>query len=310
MQKLPIGTQSFSILRKNNYLYVDKTKYICKLIEDGRLYFLSRPRRFGKSLLVSTLEEVFKGNKKLFEGLYIQDNWPLDKKYPVLVLDFGGDKYKTVDDLKVKITDIINRKAREFGVEIYSESLGEKFTDLITGIYNKTKKEVVILIDEYDKPILANLGNNNLKEFQDEIGSFYEVLKTNDEYIKFLFLTGISKLAHVSIFSKLNSPKDITLNEKYNSICGYTQVELETNFQYYIEKLAIKFNCVYGECVDYIKYYYNGYSWNGKEKVYNPFSTLLCFDDGEFSKNWFNTGTPSVLADYPMSKYSQNLSYE
>ena len=303
MQKLPIGRQNFKQIRENNYLYVDKTKYIYEMIASGDINFLSRPRRFGKSLLVSTMEELFKGNKKLFEGLYIYDNWSWNDKYPVIVLDFAGGNYETSDDLENKINNLLNRKAREFEVELYSNTIDERFTDLITGIYNKTKKEIVILIDEYDKPIISNLQNKNLDNIQKTLGSFYEVLKANDEYIKFLFITGISKIAHVSVFSKLNSPKDLTLNEKFNSICGYTQIELESNFCVYIEKLANKFNCSYGECLSYIKTFYNGYSWNGKEKVYNPYSTLLCFDEGKFSKNWFNTGTPSVLADYPISKY-------
>ena len=304
MQKLPIGRQNFKQIRKNNYLYVDKSKYIYEMIRSGDINFLSRPRRFGKSLLVSTMEELFKGNKELFQGLYIHDKWDWEDKYPVIVLDFGGDKYESLNSLKKKINDIINRKAREFQVEIYSESLGEKFTDLITGIYNKTEKELVILIDEYDKPILANLGNKNLKDIQDELGSFYEILKVNDKYIKFIFITGISKIAYVSIFSKLNNLDDLTLINEFNSICGYTQEELENSFPKYIERLSNKLKKSYEKTIDQIKLYYNGYSWNGKEKVYNPYSTLLCFKHGEFSKNWFNTGTPSVLANHPMSKYS------
>ena len=303
MQKLPVGTQSFSILRKNNYLYVDKTEYIYNMVENGRTYFLSRPRRFGKSLFLSTIEELFKGNKELFKGLYIYDKWNFEDKYPVMVLDFGGGNYDTLNSLENTIEDIINRKAREFQVELYSKTLGGKLTDLITEIYNKTKKELVVLIDEYDKPIISNLQNKNLESIQDKLGSFYEVLKVNDRYIKFLFITGISKIAHVSIFSKLNNLNDISLIDKYNSICGYTQEEFSINFQDYVEKLANKFNCSYDECLNYIKEYYNGYSWNGKDKVYNPFSTLLCFENGEFSKNWFNTGTPFVLTSFPMSKY-------
>ena len=304
MQKLPIGRQNFKQIRENNYLYVDKTKYIYKMINSGDINFLSRPRRFGKSLLVSTLKELFKGNKKLFEGLYIYDKWNWENKHPVIVLDFGGGDYETLNSLEDTLDDIIYRLAREFQVELYSKTLSGKFTDLITGIYNKTKKEVVVLIDEYDKPIISNLQNKNLDSIQNKLGSFYEILKVNDEYIKFLFITGISKIAHVSIFSKLNNPNDISLVDKYNTICGYTQEELESNFQKHITKLSKKFNCSYEECVDYIKEYYNGYSWNGKEKVYNPFSTLLCFENEEFSKNWFNTGTPGVLTNYPISKYS------
>lgn len=303
MKKLPIGIQTFSEIQEKDYIYVDKTKHIHKLATEGKVYFLSRPRRFGKSLLVSTLKELFKGNKKLFKGLFIYDKWNWDEKYPVIVLDFGGGNYETAKDLEDKINNIIHRKARDFEVEIFSNTIDEKFTDLITGIYNKTKKEVVVLVDEYDKPIISNLQSKNLEKIQNKLGSFYEILKVNDEYIKFVFITGISKFAHVSVFSKLNSLKDITLNNKFNSICGYTQEELENNFQKYIVKLADKIDYSYDECIKHIKSFYNGYSWNGKEKVYNPYSTLLCFDEGKFSKSWFNTGTPTVLAEYPMSKY-------
>jgi len=304
MQKLPVGRQDFGTIRENNNLYVDKTKYIYEMIESGDINFLSRPRRFGKSLLISTLKELFTGNKKLFKELYIYDKWNWDEKHPVILLDFAGGDYESLEALENTIDDIIYELAREFEVKIYSKTLGRKFKDLISGIYKKTGQKVVVLIDEYDKPIISNLQSNNLEKIQTKLGSFYEILKVNDKYIKFLLLTGISKIAHVSVFSKLNSPKDLTLNEKYNAICGYTQKELENNFKDHIEKLADKFNYSYDECINQIKAYYNGYSWNGKEKVYNPYSTLLCFDEYEFSKNWFNTGTPSVLADYPMSKYS------
>ena len=304
MQKLPVGRQDFGTIIEDNNLYVDKTKYIHKMIKNGDINFLSRPRRFGKSLLVSTLKELFEGNKKLFKGLYIYDKWNWEDIYPVLILDFGGENYETPNDLEDKLDDIIHRKARDFDVEIFSKTLNEKFTDLITEIYKKTGKKVVVLIDEYDKPIISNLKNKNLEKIQNKLASFYEVLKVNDSYIKFIFITGISKIAHVSVFSKLNSPNDLTLNEKFNSICGYTQDELEDNFQEYIEKLAKKLNCTYDECVNQIKSYYNGYSWNGEEKVYNPYSTLLCFNNEKFSKNWFNTGTPTVLTSHPISKYS------
>ena len=305
MEKLlPIGIQTFSEIREKNYVYVDKTQYIHKLATEGKSYFLSRPRRFGKSLLVSTLKELFKGNKKLFKELYIYNKWNWEDKYPVIVLDFGGGDYKTLKALEDGIDDRIARLAREFQVKIYSKTIEGKFTDLITEIYNKTNKKVVILIDEYDKPIISNLQNKNLENIQDKLGSFYEVLKVNDEYIKFIFLTGISKIVHVSVFSKLNNLDDLTLINEYNSICGYSQEELENNFQKHIEKVANKTKKSYDETVNQIKSYYNGYSWNGIEKVYNPYSTLLCLKHGKFSKNWFNTGTPSVLNDFPMSKYT------
>jgi len=304
MQKLPVGRGNFAIIREDNNLYVDKTEYIYKMINSGDINFLSRPRRFGKTLLVSTLKELFEGNEKLFKGLFIHDKWEWDEKYPVLLLDFGGGEYNTLKALDDKIDDIIMRKAREFQIEIYSKTLGEKFTDLIIGIYNKIGKKVVVLIDEYDKPIISNLQNESLGDIENKLGSFYEALKTNDQYIRFIFITGISKFAHVSVFSKLNNLDDISLVDEFNSICGYTQAELENNFQDYIEKLANKFNYNYNETLARIKSFYDGYSWNGKEKVYNPYSTLLCFKHSKFSKEWFNTGTPFVLADYPISKYN------
>ena len=304
MKKLPIGIQTFSEIREENYIYIDKTKYIHKIATEGKVYFLSRPRRFGKSLLISTIKELFKGNAKLFEGLYVYDNWDWDQQYPVILLDFGGGDYETINSLEDTINDIIYELAREFQVKIYSKTLGRKFKDLITGIYNKTGKKVVVLIDEYDKPIISNLQNKNLKKIQTKLGSFYEILKVNDQYIKFLFITGISKLAHISVFSKLNNLDDLTLINEFNSICGYTQEEFENNFQEYIEKLSNKLNKSYDDIINQIKSYYNGYSWNGLEKVYNPYSTLLCLKHGEFSKNWFNTGTPSVLTDFPLSKYT------
>ena len=190
MQKLPIGTQSFSILRNNNYLYVDKTKYIYKMIEDGRVYFLSRPRRFGKSLLITTIKELFEGNKKLFEGLYIHDKWNWEEKYPVIILDFGGGNYKTPNDLENKINNIIHRRAREFEVEIFSNTIDEKFTDLITGVYNKTGEKVVVLVDEYDMHIIDSLNDIEVdKRNRDILNSFYKVLKATDNYLKFIFLT-------------------------------------------------------------------------------------------------------------------------
>ncbi|KZX17494.1 ATP-binding protein [Methanobrevibacter filiformis] len=304
MQKLPVGRQNFATLRKNNYLYVDKTKYVHKMIESGDINFLSRPRRFGKSLLLSTLKELFEGNKKLFEGLYIYDKWEWEDNYPVITIDLAGGTYNNLNVLETKLKDIIHRIARDFQVNIYSESLEEKFTDLISEISKKTNKSVVVLIDEYDKPIISNLQNKNLEEIQSKLGSFYEVLKTNDQYIKFIFLTGVSKFTKVSVFSKLNNVDDLTLIDEFNSMCGYTQEELEDNFSDYIKNLSNKFKTSNSEIIAKIKTFYNGYSWNGREKVYNPYSTLLCFKHGEFSKNWFNTGTPNVLADYPLNRYN------
>ncbi|MDR3062744.1 MAG: AAA family ATPase, partial [Methanobrevibacter sp.] len=304
MEKLPVGIQTFSQIREEGYVYVDKTKYMYEITTQGKPYFLSRPRRFGKSLLISTLKELFQGNKKLFKGLYIYDKWNWEETYPVIHIDLAGGTYNDLNDLENKLKSIINRIARNFQVKIYSEPLDEKFTDLISEISKKTNKKVVILIDEYDKPIISNLQNKNLDKIQSKLGNFYEVLKTNDPYIRFIFLTGVSKFAQVSVFSKLNNLDDLTLVDEFNSICGYTQEELEANFQPFIQKLADKFQISYLDALDRLKSFYDGYSWNGKVKVYNPYSTLLCFKHGEFGQEWFNTGTPSVLANYPIGAYS------
>jgi hypothetical protein len=304
MLKLPVGIQTISKIREEEYVYVDKTKYIQEMITKGKLYFLSRPRRFGKSLLISTLKELYIGNKKLFEGLYIYDKWDWNEKYPVVVLDFGGGDYSSLKSLEETVEDLILRLSREFQVELFSKTLNGKFTDLITEIYNKDKKKkVVVLIDEYDKPIIENLQNKNLAKIQKKLGSLYEILKVNNQYIEFLFITGISKIAHISVFSKLNNLDDISLIEEFNGICGYTQEELEEYFPDHIENLGNKLNMSYGDALNQIKSFYDGYSWDGSEEIYNPFSTMLCLKHGKFSKNWFNTGTPSILTDYPMNKY-------
>lgn len=296
MKKLPIGTQSFSILRNNDYLYVDKTKYISKMVENGRIYFLSRPRRFGKSLLVSTIEELFKGNKKLFENLYIYDKWDWKETYPVIHIDLSDGDFRTTDKLEKSLEDIINRYARELELPIYSKTLSGKFTDLIFETHKKIGKKVVILVDEYDKPIIDNITKKDiLNSNQEVLKSFYNVLKGVDGYIKFVFITGVSKFANMSLFSSLNSLDDITLNKEFACICGYTHQELRDNFKDYLNNLKNELSLSYEETIQKINYWYDGYSWDGEKRVYNPFSSLKLFNSNEFSDYWFETGTPELL---------------
>ena len=304
MLKLPVGIETFSELREEGYVYIDKTQYLHKLVKEGKSYFLSRPRRFGKSLFLSTIKELFKGNKKLFEGLYIYDKWDWDEKYPVITLNLGGGKFHTANDLETDLMNILNDLAFEFNIKFENTTASRRFGELIKKIHKKTNKKVVVLVDEYDQPIISNLQNKDLNIIQEDLGSFYQILKANDEFIKFIFITGISKFAHVSIFSKLNNLDDISLIDEFNGICGYSQEDLEDNFQDYVQKLANKFEYSYTDALNEIKAFYNGYSWNGDEKVYNPFSTLLCFKYSEFLSEWFNSGTPRVLANYPMSTHS------
>ena len=304
MLKLPVGIETFSELQEEEYVYIDKTQYIHKLVNEGKSYFLSRPRRFGKSLLLSTMEELFKGNKKLFKGLYIYDKWDWNEKYPVIAINFGGGEYSTITDLQNTLADILDDLGEQFNIELKRRTLPQRFGELIRKVYEKTNQKVVILIDEYDQPIISNLQSKDLNRFQEDLGSFYQILKVNDKFIKFIFLTGISKFAQVSVFSKLNNLDDLSLIDEFNGICGYSHEDLKSNFQDYIQKLANKFEYSYEDAINEIKAFYDGYSWNGKEKLYNPYSTLLCFKHSEFTTEWFNTGTPTVLAQYPMNTHS------
>ncbi|MDR2830853.1 MAG: ATP-binding protein [Methanobrevibacter sp.] len=304
IRKLPVGMQTFSEIREEGYVYIDKTRQIHDLINEGKIYFLSRPRRFGKSLLLNTIEEVFKGKKELFKGLFIYDKWKWEEKYPVIHVDFSEISHETPETLKESLIEFIQGKSEEFDVALNKHFISPMFAELIKKLNEKTGQKVVILIDEYDLPIIDNLFNNEvLKDNEKVLRSFYRVLKSNDEYVRFVFITGISKFAHVSVFSTLNNTDDITLISEYNSICGYTQEELEDNFKDHIKKLSIKLKLTPEEAMERIKHYYNGYTWNGEEKVYNPYSTLLCLKHAKFSKNWFNTGTPNLLADYPMREF-------
>jgi hypothetical protein len=298
MKKLPIGIQTFSELRTNDYLYIDKTKDIHRMITSGKPFFLSRPRRFGKSLLVSTLEEIFKGNKYLFEGLYIYDYWDWTQQHPVIRLDFGGRSNNSAEILNLSLTNFIETVAREYDVSLREAPLPDRFSELIEKLHVSTGKQVVVLIDEYDKPIIDNLSVPEIMEENKRIlHDFYQILKAADEHLRFIFLTGVSKFAGVSIFSGLNNLNDITLDERYASLCGYTQQELETNFAEYIDDVVQYMNTDKAKLLDDIRFWYNGYSWDGRTPVYNPFSTLLFFDKRQFDNYWFRTGTPTFLIE-------------
>ncbi|KZX12967.1 ATP-binding protein [Methanobrevibacter curvatus] len=298
MQKLPVGIQTFSEIREEGYVYVDKTKYIHEITTRGKPYFLSRPRRFGKSLLISTLKELFEGNKKLFKDLYIYDKWDWNKKYPVIKIDFGSMDYENSDELKDSLFDFLDETSEKFEIELKRRNLSQRFGELIKKINKKFKEKVVILIDEYDKPIIDHIANFKIADDNRKtLNNFYQSLKANDEFIKFIFITGISKFSSTSIFSGLNNPKDITLSKNYTKICGYTHKELEDYFKEHIENLANEESLSYEETIAKIEYWYDGYTWDGKNKVYNPFSTLLLFDEREFSNYWFSSGTPTFLIE-------------
>ena len=284
MKSLPTGMQYFKEIIENNYLYVDKTKYIHKIASTGKFYFLSRPRRFGKTLLVNTLEELFKGNKELFEGLYIQDKWNFEKNYPIIKIDFGDISHDTSSNLKLSLIKFLKDTAANENIKLEDiDLIPDKFSELIKKLHDKKGKQVVILIDEYDKPIIKHLDDIELAESnRDILSSFYQVLKANDKYLRFVFLTGVSKLGEIgdfaesanlrfakfsktSIFSELNNLSDLTVDPNFAKICGHTQEELEKYFKGYINKLAKKYNTSIDITLSYIEKWYKGYSWNGKD---------------------------------------------
>jgi hypothetical protein len=286
MKLLPIGISDFKELIQGNFIYVDKTEYIYDLIKQGKYYFLSRPRRFGKSLLLSTIRYLFESYEELFKGLYIENKWNWNETYPVIRISFAIDLLKKEDYKKRIIQELLkNYLHNELDTFQKTEDEVELFEYLIINIFRKHKKKVVILIDEYDKPILDLIENiKEAEQVRKYLKAFYSVLKNLDEYIKFVLITGVTKFAKVSLFSGLNQLKDISLDPKYGNICGYTQHELEFYFKDYLQNLNL----------DEIKEWYNGYYFL-QDTLYNPFDILLYLDSKRFDNYWYKTGTPNFL---------------
>jgi hypothetical protein len=298
LQNLPIGIQSFADLRGKGYLYVDKTELVHRLVSTGKSYFLSRPRRFGKSLLVSTLEALFRGQKEFFKDLWIEDKWDWSNSNPVIRLDFGSLAYGTAEQLARSLRSFVDRLAQKFGVQLGTIETSPRFSELIEKIHETTGRQVVVLVDEYDKAIVDHLSRPEIADANREIlRDFYQVLKSTDEHLRFIFLTGVTRFAKVSLFSGLNSPKDITLAPQYAAICGYTQEELESNFDAHLQAMADSLNAEKTELLSQIKRWYNGFSWDGRISVYNPFSTLQLLDIQIFQDYWFASGSPQFLLE-------------
>ena len=291
MKNLPLGRQIFSELIEGNYLYIDKTRDIYNLLTDGgKYYFLSRPRRFGKTLLISTLKEIFSGNKKLFKGLWIYDKLTWEK-HPVIHLDFLGMEYDSRQRLIETLEFLVNQNAKNHGLGLTEKRYDKRFKELILEL-SKTNK-VVILVDEYDKPLIDFVDKNDIaKENRDVLKTFFGNIKGADEYIRFVFITGVSKFSKVSVFSDLNNLRDITLSKAFSTMLGYTQEELLYYFNDRIDKMA---EGEKDQLVVDIKNWYNGYSWDGKKFVYNPLSILQLFKEERFGNYWFSTGTPTFL---------------
>jgi hypothetical protein len=286
-KKLPIGIQTFREIREGNYYYVDKTPLALQLIDEGKHYFLSRPRRFGKSLFLDTLKELFEGNHPLFQGLYAETHWDWSVKYPVLRLSLGARVAKTPEILAAALDkQLAYLEALHHCPATYSDP-PNRLADLIEKVAAQTSQRVVVLIDEYDKPILDNITEPEMaRTMRNTLRDLYAVLKDNDAYLKFVFITGVSKFSKVSLFSGLNNLEDITLRADYSHLCGYTANDLETVFAPELE----------GVDRAQVQAWYNGYNWRG-EAVYNPFDLLLFFREREFKSYWFETGTPTFLLD-------------
>ena len=291
LPNLPIGIQYFAEVRKANCVYIDKTEYIYKICRPpNRPYFLSRPRRFGKSLTLDTISELFQGNRTLFEGLWIEDKWDWSQTYPIIRLSLDSIDHET-GGLKYALLVALQEVADDFEITLISKSPGVALKELIKKISKQTGKQVVVLIDEYDKPIIDYIDPYNLKKAQsqrDILKGFYGVLKQASKDIRLLFITGVSKFARVSIFSELNHLDDLTLHPDFAGLCGYTKDELTNSFGDYIQAMP-------PDTLEKMRKWYDGYSWDGKTFVYNPYSILHFFSKRNYANYWFATGTPTFL---------------
>ena len=287
-RRLPIGIQTFRELREEDCYYVDKTAYIERLRHEGKHYFLSRPRRFGKSLFLDTLKELFEGSEELFAGLYIHDRHDWSQRHPVVRLSFGGSSFTEPAHLLANVMAQLEGVAEQQGVSARYATGPERFAYLLRTVHARAGQRVVVLVDEYDKPILDALEEPEVaRANRNYLRGLYGVIKDSDAHVRFTFLTGITKFSKVNLFSQLNNLTDLTLDPVYSSICGYTEGDLETVFA---PELA-------GLDRERVREWYNGYSWLGAEKVYNPYDVLLLFRRREFAAHWFETGTPAFLVD-------------
>ena len=308
MVNYPIGIQTFDKIRQGGYLYIDKTKYIYEITHPGQYVFLSRPRRFGKSLLTSTFDSYFRGRKDLFKGLAIEKLEKDWTEYPVLHFDLSDIKKGTVEDFGENVNSSLASMEGEFGIAKTSDNPGTRLKDLVERIYNKTGKQVVLLFDEYDAPLLTVLHDpERLETMRTELQSFYSPIKKLDPYLRFVFITGITKFSQLSIFSQLNNLNNISMLPQYAAMCGITIKELEDNFQEGIAVLAEKYHYSHKQVIDKLLYHYDGYHFaEDSEGVLNPFSLLSAMNNRKFNNYWFSTGTPTFLVNM-MRKFHTDL---
>ncbi len=301
-RKLPVGIQDFQDLREKGFVYVDKTAILWELVHSGKPYFISRPRRFGKSLLLSTMKAYFQGKKELFKGLAIEEleaqleePW---QEYPVLHLDLNAEKYNTIEDLEQRLNLMLTNLAEIYGSKENEVSFSQRFEGIIRRAYEKTGKQVVVLVDEYYKPLLQTQGVNSKlnDEYRAILKGFYGVLKSADHYLRFVFLTGVSQFSRLSIFSDMNQFINISTDDKYAEICGITEEEVESNFMPEVENLAYKNELSVEEALNALKQQYDGYRFSKSFKnIYNPYSFLSALQKEELGNYWYETGTPTFL---------------
>ncbi len=311
MKRLPIGRSDFATLIRENYIYVDKTKHILNLLREGDMFFLSRPRRFGKSLLVSTFKYLFQGHKELFKDLFIYDKWNWEEKFPVIRLSMTSVEAKQISDINSSLNRLLLYTFEQYNLQQFWQENAlakENLRELLNRICYERKKQVVVLIDEYDAPLLYVLKEEDkFSQIRDYLRSFYKILKDNDNCIRFLFVTGVSKFSHVSLFSGFNNLEDITLDHRYSTICGYTHQEIIDSFPEYLLENEVERNGILSK----LQYWYNGYDFSGYKGnssiyyeehrklncVYNPYDILFYFRRKHFNPYWFETATPTFLIE-------------
>ena len=307
--KYPIGIQNFGEVRRDGYAYVDKTALMYKMVAEGKYYFLSRPRRFGKSLMLSTIEAFFSGEKELFSGLAVEQMETQWTKHPILHLDLNTAKYDSPEALDNMLNDFLAKAEDKYGRAESERSFGLRFQGILQRAFEKTGLRVVVLVDEYDKPMLQAIGNEQLQQaYRNTLKAFYGALKSCDRYIRFAFLTGVTKFGKVSVFSDLNNLMDISMLPAYSNVCGITEKELRANFDEGVGELAASNGMTKDECYERLRRDFDGYRFNEytNEGVYNPFSVLNTLNSLVFRDYWFETGTPSFLV-YQLKKTNYPL---
>ena len=299
MKKLPVGLQDFRKLRTQGYLYVDKTRYLYELAKEMTPFFLSRPRRFGKSLTVSTLKYLFQGEKTLFQDTWIYDRWDWDTRYPVVHISMTEVDTSSPDRLEESLYTLLKEIYASFDLVLDVRLVIDAFRRLLSSVYQKTGQHIVLLIDEYDKPILDHLHEPAQADaIRDVLRNFYSTIKDADPFLRFVFITGITKFTKAGVFSTLNNLADLTFRKAYATMLGYTQQELEDTFREYIHSSCEALDMAPSDLIEKIRRYYNGFSFDGQRFVYNPFSILNFFSESEFKNYWFESGSPYFLGQY------------